>query len=250
TYSAGRLAERTRPMKSFSWTKSLYNRLSSRPVRRPIHHGCMLRLELLEDRTVPSSSTALATAYGNLPLAFEVNQGQTAPQVDFLAHGDGYLLSLTPGAAGLHLQRGAGQDELQIQLVGANPGATGVGQDELITKTNYLIGSVPSHWHTNIANYSKVAYQNIYPGIDLVYYGNQRQLEYDFVVAPGADPGAIRMSIQGDQIIALDAQGNLVLHTSGPDLVQQAPVVYQNVGGFHQVVSGEFVLQGINQICF
>lgn len=236
-------------MKPSSWLKSLRHRLTVRDGRRAIRRSTRLRLESVEDRTVPSGSPALAV-YGNLPLAFEVNLGQTAPQVDFLARGDGYLLSLTPDAAVLHLEQGAAQDELQIQLVGANPSAPATGQDELITKTNYLIGSDPSQWHTNVANYGRVTYQNVYSGVDLVYYGNQGKLEYDFVVAAGADSSAIRMSIQGAQSIALDAQGNLILHTSGGDVVQQAPVIYQEIDGVRQTVSGEFVLEGNTELGF
>jgi len=238
-------------MKSSSWIKSLSGRVTRRAARRPSRRVRQLRLEVLEERIVLSGSPISAAAYGNLPLAFEVNEGQAAGQVDFLARGEGYMLSLTPGTAVLHLQQGAARDELQIQLVGANSAAVGVGQDELVTRTNYLIGSDPSQWHTNIANYGKVEYQNVYAGINLVYYGtNQGQLEYDFVVAPGADPGAIKLSIQGAQSIMLDAQGNLVLHTAGGDLVQHAPVIYQELDGQRQSVAGAFVLDGNNQFSF
>ena len=234
-------------MKSSSWLKSLSGRVTRRSARRVRQ----LPVEVLEERIVLSASPNSAAAYGNLPLAFEVNEGQAAGQVDFLARGEGYMLSLTPGTAVLHLQQGAARDELQIQLVGANSAAVGVGQDELVTRTNYLIGSDPSQWHTNIANYGKVEYQNVYAGINLVYYGtNQGQLEYDFVVAPGADPGVIKLSIEGAQSIMLDAQGNLVLHTAGGDLMQHAPVIYQELDGQRQSVAGAFVLDGNNQFSF
>ena len=211
---------------------------------------CKLRLEQLEDRSLPSSASALATAYGQLPLAFEANQGQAAPQVDFMAYGKSYTLSLMPNSAELALQQGSTKDRLYVQLVGGNAAAPGVGRDELITKSNYFSGSDPGRWHTNIANYAKVEYQNVYPGVNLVYYGNQGQLEYDFVVAPGANPGLIQLSIEGARSITLDAQGNLVLHTSGSDIVEQAPVVYQTIGGSRRPVSGQFVLAGDNQVGF
>src|SRR5947209_15850040 len=166
---------------------------------------CKLRLEQLEDRSLPSSASALATAYGQLPLAFEANQGQAAPQVDFMAYGKSYTLSLMPNSAELALQQGSTKDRLYVQLVGGNAAAPGVGRDELITKSNYFSGSDPGRWHTNIANYAKVEYQNVYPGVNLVYYGNQGQLEYDFVVAPGANPGLIQLSIEGARSITLDA---------------------------------------------
>src|SRR5262249_55469981 len=101
-----------------------------------------------------------------------------------------------------------------------------------------------SQWHTNIPNFGRVEYENVYPGIDLAYYGNQGQLEYDFVVAPGSDPNAIQLSIQGAQSLSLDAQGNLVLHEPGGDVIEQAPVVYQQIGSVRQAVAGKFVLQG------
>src|SRR5215471_5582702 len=115
-----------------------------------------LMLELLEDRTVPSSAAA-ATAYGQLPLAFEVNQGQAPAPVDFLARGNGYTLDLTAQQAHLDLAGTA----LDLQLVGASPSATATGLDPLVTKTNYLVGSDPSQWHTNIPNFGRVEYRNV-----------------------------------------------------------------------------------------
>src|SRR6516162_730306 len=116
---------------------------SSRPVRRPSPRK--LVLETLEDRTAPSAS-AVASAYGRLPLAFEANQGQFAPPVDFQARGNGYTLDLTAQQAHLDLAGTA----LDLQLVGASPSATATRLDPLVTKTNYLVGSDPSQWHTNI----------------------------------------------------------------------------------------------------
>jgi hypothetical protein len=118
-----------------------------------------------------------------------------------------------------------------MNLVGANPDAAVAGLDQLPGTSNYMIGNDPSQWHTNIANYGQVAYQGVYPGVNLVYYGNQQQLEYDFVVAPGADPGSIRFAIQGADSVSLDDQGNLVLSTGSGDVLEHAPVVYQEVGG-------------------
>ena len=212
-----------------------------------MHHEVRLRLELLEDRRLLSGTPA---GYGDLPLAFEVNEGQVASQVDFLARGGGYMLTLAPSGAVLNLRNDAGGDVLNLQFAGSNPLAQVVGRDKLITKTNYLIGSDPSQWRTEISNYGKVEYQDIYAGIDLVYYGNQGQLEYDFIVAPGVDPGIIQLSFQGAEQILLDPQGNLVLHTSGGDVVQDAPVIYQELDGVRQSVTGQFVLMGDHQVGF
>ena len=179
-----------------------------------------------------------------------MNEGQVASQVDFLARGGGYMLTLAPSGAVLNLRNDAGGDVLNLQFAGSNPLAQVVGRDKLITKTNYLIGSDPSQWRTEISNYGKVEYQDIYAGIDLVYYGNQGQLEYDFIVAPGVDPGIIQLSFQGAEQILLDPQGNLVLRTSGGDVVQDAPVIYQALNGVRQSVTGQFVLMGDHQVGF
>jgi hypothetical protein len=213
-----------------------------------------LELERLEDRSLLSSSALTSTAaaaYGQLPLAFEVNQGQAAAGVNYLAHGNGYTLALTPQQAMLALNgQGTTTNVLGLQLVGANPSAQAVATDPLITKSNYLIGNDSSKWLTGIANYGQVEYQNVYNGINLDYHGNQGQLEYDFVVNPGASASAITLGVQGAESLSLDAQGNLVLHTSGGDVVEQAPVLYQQVNGTRQSVSGSFVLEGDNKVGF
>ena len=100
--------------------------------------------------------------------------------------------------------------------------------------SNYLLGNDPSQWHTSVPNYGGVKYQGVYPGIDLVYYGNQRQLEYDFVVSPGADPRRIRLGFQGADKLEVDAQGDLVLHTATGVIRQRKPVVYQEVEGLRR----------------
>jgi hypothetical protein len=201
----------------------------------------------------PDKNTVLQQ-YGQLGLRFEANQGQADPQVDFLSRGQGYSLFLTGKEAVLNLTRPAVQPApggsqmtagtvLRTQFVGANPNPTVTGLQPLAGTSNYFSGSDPSQWHTNIANYGAVQYQNLYPGIDLVYYGsNQRQLEYDFVVAPGADPSLIKLQIQGADKVGLDPQGDLVLHTGTGDVVEHAPIVYQLAGAARQPVSGRFVL--------
>ncbi len=137
-----------------------------------------------------------------------------------------------------------------MQLIGSNAAAPAVGLDAQAGTSNYFLGNDASQWHTNIANYGRVEYQNVYPGIDLVYYGNQRQLEYDFVVAPGASPGAIQLAFQGTNGMTLDSSGNLVLETSGGDVVEHAPVIYQDSNGVRQAVSGHYVLEGNGQVGF
>jgi hypothetical protein len=136
-----------------------------------------------------------------------------------------------------------------MQVLGGNPSPAVTGLEQLPGKVNYFLGNDPSQWHTNIATYSKVEYQQVYPGINLVYYGHQGQLEYDFVVAPGADPGVIRLGFAGADGVAVNAQGDLVVHLGEPGgvspgvtLNQHKPVVYQEVNGARQEIASAFVL--------
>jgi hypothetical protein len=200
--------------------------------------------ERLEDRALPSA----ASSYGDLPLSFEANVGQADAAVRYLAHGSGYALALTDSGAALSLaQAGAGGASalLQLQLVGANAAPAVVGLDQQAGHSNYLLGNDPSQWHTDVPLFGRVAYQQVYPGIDVVFYSNdQQQLEYDFDLAPGADPSQIALRFTGAQGQAVDGQGDLVLHLAGGDVVQQAPVVYQEVGGVRSPVAGAYVVRG------
>src|SRR4029077_20395845 len=136
----------------------------------------------------------------------------------------GYSAFLTPTSAVLSLTHGGRGNVVAMKLVGASSTSHPVGLDKMPGVSNYLIGNDPSKWHTNIANYAKVGYQDVYRGINLVDHGDQQQLEYDFVVRPGTDTRAIRLAFDGAQSKSIDAQGNLVLHTFGGDLVEHAPV--------------------------
>jgi hypothetical protein len=232
-------------------------------------------VEVLEERWLLSGDATLAQAYGQLPMSFQLNEGQTAPQVDFLSQGSGYTLFLTPTESVLSLQAPtpapavpgalqapapaayvAAADQattdsvVSMQLVGASATPQVVGLDQLPGVSNYFIGNDPSQWHTDIPNYAQVDEQGVYPGVDLVYYGNQQQLEYNFTVAPGADPAVIRTTFTGAESATLDDQGNLVLQTAGGAVVEQAPVLYQESDGARQAVSGQFVLEGDGQVGF
>src|SRR6185503_19450563 len=135
-------------------------------------------------------------------------------------------------------------------FVGANPAPQITGMDELPGKTNYFIGNDPAQWRTNIPNYAKVKYESVYPGVDLVYYGNQQKLEYDFVVAPGADPDRIKLSIEGARDVRIDRRGDLVLKVAGGEIRQHKPVVYQEVAGVKKEISGRYVMKGKRQVGF
>jgi hypothetical protein len=135
-----------------------------------------------------------------------------------------------------------------MELRGANRGAQVTGADKLAGVANYYVGDDPKKWRSGITTYGKVKYQGIYPGIDAVFYGNQRQLEYDFVVVPGADPKQISLGLTGAKP-SLDADGNVVLKLADGDLALKKPVVYQNVAGEKKIVEASYTIAG-NKVRF
>jgi hypothetical protein len=137
-----------------------------------------------------------------------------------------------------------------MRLEGANPDARIAGMDKLPGRTNYFIGNDPSKWHTDVPSYAQVRYSSIYPGVDLVFYGNQRRLEYDFVVAPGADPKAIAMKVDGARKMHINSRGDLVLSVAGGEVELQKPVVYQNVKGERREIAATYSLTGNNRAAF
>jgi uncharacterized protein (TIGR03437 family) len=187
-----------------------------------------------------------------VPLSFEANQGQTDSQVKFLSRGDGYSLFLTSHEAVFRLRPPAGAKAppsvFRMELRGANRSALVTGADKLAGVANYYIGNDPKKWRSGITTYGKVKYQGIYPGIDAVFYGDQRQLEYDFVVAPGADPRQISLGLTGARPY-LDAGGNVILKLADGDLALKKPVVYQNVGGEKKIVEAGYAIAG-NKVRF
>jgi hypothetical protein len=208
-------------------------------------------------------------------LYFEPNRGQTDPQVKFLSRGSGYTLFLTRGAEAVLVLRKptpkrdplqppalawagvAPQSEpasptavVRIKLVGRNARPRVDGLDELLGKANYFIGNDPKKWRTNVPMYSTVRYREVYPGVDLVYYGNQRQLEHDFIVAPGADPRSIRFNLVGVEKLSLDSQGYLSLGVRGGEVRFEKPRMYQEVDGVRREVSGGYVLKGTHEVSF
>ena len=230
----------------------------------------------LKARQARPSVTALAEArasYGRLPLAFEENTGQSDSRVKFTSRGAGYNLFLTADEAVLALWQGSpggacsGKPKgnlcppsdttaarehsvLWLKMLGANPSTQISGLDELQGKTNYFTGNDPRKWHTNVANFEEVSYRDLYPGVDLVYYGNQQQLESDFILAPGADPGQIQFEVQGAIRVHVDALGNLVMGTNVGDVRLLRPGIYQMVKGARREVAGHYVLRSENRVGF
>ena len=205
----------------------------------------------------------MARAYGQIPLIFEANQGQSDAQVKFLAHGNGYGLFLTAEEAVLVLQHPAARAGLpahpasvvRLKLAKANPSPEVSAVDELPGKSNYLVGRDPRKWHRNVPQFSRVRYRSVYPGIDLVYYGRPGQLEYDFEIAPGADPSQVSWRVESsdekdfDQP-RLDPNGDLILSTAGGRVRFARPHVYQKNGDREQTVAGRFALRDHGDVGF
>ncbi|MGA8273470.1 MAG: SBBP repeat-containing protein [Candidatus Sulfotelmatobacter sp.] len=212
-------------------------------------------------KSKPDAKALLA----NLPLIFEPNQGQADSGVKFVSHGSGYSLYLDPTGAMLAMQtaqpissdkarsgrslNSVRMTSVRMSLVGANPSATVAGSDPLPGKSNYFIGNDPKKWYTGIPQFAGVHYQSVYPGIDLVFYGSQGHLEYDFKVAPGADPSQAELQFDGESKLEL-AGGDLILKGGGADVRLQAPRIYQRSAGRQMPVEGHFVLRAANRVGF
>ena len=207
---------------------------------------------LQSETFAPQSATV--KSFGQLPLFFEPNRGQADAQARFVARGQGYSVFLTPTEAVLALQSSekekATSAVLRLQLVNASASAKISGRDLLPGYSNYFIGKDQSQWRTRIPQYGKVEYSQVYPGIDLLYYGNQRQMEYDFVVAPGADPKAIAFQLKGNDKIEVGEKGQLVVHLKNAAVELLKPVVYQQVNGERREIAGNYMLQSDGRVSF
>jgi hypothetical protein len=210
------------------------------------------RLRGADQKAIARSSEA----YSKLPIRFEANAGQTDERVKFLSRGSGYSLFLTPTEAVLTLRNektknDAGRQSIvRMKLIGANPSPQVEGMEAMPGKSNYFIGNDPSRWRRNVMNYARVGYRSVYPDIDMIYYGNQQQLEYDFVIAPGADPNTIRLSFDGVEQMEVDKQGDLILHTAGGEARQRKPMTYQEENGQRREIASRYVLMGEREVGF
>jgi hypothetical protein len=190
-------------------------------------------------------------------LRFEMNQGQTDADVRFLAATRGGDVFLTSRELVLRVRKAAGPARasvesavVRLQIVGANPDASITGLDPLPGQTNYFIGGDPSRWRTRVPSFARVKYAEVYPGIDLICYGNEGKLEYDFEVAPGADPARIAMSVQGAESFDIDTGGDLVLRTAIGEVRQYAPRIYQQYGKEKRAVAGGYVMRSDGRVSF
>jgi Beta-propeller repeat len=211
------------------------------------------------DAGAPASlaNRAAPADYSRLPVYFEQNRGQTDPRVQFLSRGPGYTVFLTRDGAVLALRkaevaaapahRGDAPVKFKtasvwMKLAGARIGARSEGIDPLPGRVNYFIGNDPGQWHTNIPTYARVKYDAVYPGVDMIYYGTPQALEYDLVAAPGANPNAIRIELQGAERTHLDAAGDLIIGTAAGDVTMRRPRVYQERNGARSTVRADYVV--------
>ena len=220
-----------------------------------------------------SQRPSVLSAYGKLPLTFEVNQGQTDPRVKFLARGAGYTVflaedesitlrlnapaedsagslegsPLTKNSSGLKEARNS---VVRLSLVGSNPRAQADGKELQAGRSNYFLGNNPARWRRNVSQFASVRYHRVYPGVDLVYYGNQGQLESDYVLAPGADPHQINLRVEGARHLKLQSQGDLLIGTSTGNVVLHRPVAFQESNGIRHEVAASYVRRGQDHIGF
>jgi len=209
---------------------------------------------------VASNQPQAVEEMAKVPLYFEINQGQADAQVKFVSRGAGHTILLTPSRAALILterergrtgsktERKTSGTVVNMAFVGANRRPEISGMEELSGKSNYFIGKDPGKWRTNIATYGRVLYRELYPGIDLVFYGCKGKLEYDFVVRPGADPRQIVLGFSGTNGMQIDTQGDLMLRTGLGVIRQRKPLVYQEIDGVRRAISGSYVLRGRHQV--
>jgi Glucodextranase, domain B/Beta-propeller repeat/IPT/TIG domain len=241
----------------------------------PRHPASMSTSETVRGNPIPS--------YGSLPLSFEANQGQADAAVNYISHGDGYALFLTGTGAVMALQGKVGGEGplqkvgaktrnkwenrkigrrlarlnkshanhvLRLGLDGAKVDAFLAPLDELPGKSNYFIGKDPSKWRSGVPNYARVRDVGVYPGVDLIYYGNQRQLEFDFVISPGADPKAIALKFGSGERLSVMRHGSLRIGSSPDFIVLHRPSIYQVAKGKKHSVSGGFRLLADGRVGF
>ena len=205
---------------------------------------------------LPAPAPRVAANYGKLPLAFEPNVGQTDGQVRFVSRGGGMTAFFTDTETVMVLSRSAResvkteQAVVRMKLKGTGKPQGTIGLDKLPGVSNYFLGNDPTKWRTDVPHYARIEYEGVYPGVDLVWYGNQRQLEYDFVVAAGADPKQIQVAYEGVESVGVEAGGELVLRTALGEVRQQAPRVYQDIGGKRVEVEAHYAIAAQNRVSF
>src|SRR6267143_77068 len=243
------------------------------PFGRFLRLGSRSRGALPVTQNKQISQARLLSGYGKLPLTFEENQGQTDARVKFLARGSGYTVFLSDDqtttlrlivpsndpAGSLHGSARSSisaaptkysEATVRLSLLGASLSAPIEGNDLQPGRSNYFIGNDPARWQRNVPHFARVKYHGVYPGVDLVYYGHQGQLESDYILAPGADPEQISLQIRGASAVKLDSQGALVLATAAGDVVLHKPFAYQETAEGRREVAANFVQHGPHLVGF
>jgi uncharacterized protein (TIGR03437 family) len=204
-----------------------------------MHH---FALALLLAPVLCAARPAATASRVPLPLVFEPNRGQAASPVQFLGRNAHYTLRLSPAQVEVLPAGGAAPLRIHFEGAGSQPVLDGI--DPLPGRSFYYLGNHPELWQTNVPNFAKVRYRAPYPGIDMVFYGNAGQLEYDLIVAPHADPGRVRMRFDGARRLRLESSGDLRIETASGVLWQKRPVVYQESSDGRRQISGRYVVDG------
>jgi len=181
------------------------------------------------------------TRLSDLPLSFEPNVGQDPPEVRYLARGSAYTLYLGGGEM---LLSGHSQEPMRMKMLRANLAAAIEGEGQQESTSNYFVGNDPSKWRTSVPNYGRARYRSVYPGIDLLYYGHDGKLEYDWIVSPAADPRKIRLSFEGTDQMRINKQGDLVITQGKSEYRHKKPIVYQEIAGKRVEIAGTWILRG------
>jgi hypothetical protein len=208
----------------------------------------------LRAQQVLDGQNSVGSNLEHLPLIFEPNTGQVPDDVRFVSRGNAYTVFLRPDRTVLMLLPAADHGTqsqasvVTLELLGTNKEASSKGSDQLPGKSNYFIGKDFAKWIADIPQYGKVGFKSIYAGIDLVYYGNNGQLEYDFLLSPGANPRALRFRVEGAKKVVLDGSGGLSLQVDGGVIELQRPTIYQETKGIRRVIAGQFALRGNNEV--
>ena len=204
-----------------------------------------------EARSSATNSLKMASDYGNLPISFQPNRGQFEADTTFGSRGFGYALSINSTGLRLQLRDGAEAKAatVEMKLLGANPDSHVRGTRPLSGEANYFSGP-RENWITHVPTYEKVQVENVYPGIDAVYYGNQDRLEYDFIVAPGASPHAINIAFPGSTNLAVADNGDLLISTANHTVRESKPLVYQDIDGNRVAIASKYALRNSQQVGF
>jgi uncharacterized protein (TIGR03437 family) len=200
------------------------------------------------EQEIPRGFNSAALVYGHVSRGFELNEGQTDSTVKFLVRRGRSVLFLTKDEAVLSDSSNGGP--VRIRLRGGNPNSALSGEDLLPARTSYFNGGNPSGWRGSIPSYGRVLYRDVYPGIDMQYRTTSGGLEYDLLIAPGANPGTIRLQFDGATRLDLNSKGDLIVHTRRGEITQRKPVAYQEAGGKRVSVPSRYVIRGSREAGF